>query len=110
MIKAREYIRYWSFGGILCSSIAGILFLRYPHLFPINSTLENTMLIGGALGVVTQRFVNSLIIKPFGYYLSLVQLICLRRIIGERTQKSIIQRLTKIYFLDEHSENKRMKE
>jgi len=99
MLKIGNYVGSLGSVGFLCSGLAGLIFLFYPDTFPRHSTLEGVMLIGAFLGTACQRLADTLIFKPFLYYVSLVQLMLLRRYIGEKTQSEIIQQLTRIYFL-----------
>jgi len=86
----------------LGSGLAGLLLLLYPDTFPNHSTLEGVMLAGAVLGLACQQMADALIIKPFMYYASLVQLILLRRYIGNRMLNVILRELTLKYFLGEH--------
>jgi hypothetical protein len=103
MLKGWNHIRSHGFGGFLCGGLAGLLFLLYPNHFPKHITLEGIVLVGGFLGAAFHRFARALIFKPFLYYASLIQLILLRRHIGEQTQNEIIKKLTMKYFLGENS-------
>jgi hypothetical protein len=106
MLKVSNYIRSLGLGGFLSGGLAGLLFLLYSDTFPTRSNLEGIMLIGAFLGAACQRLADPLIIKPFLYYASLVQLLLLRRHIGERTRNEIIQQLTRKYFLGEYDRNR----
>lgn len=102
MMKISSYSRILGRGGYLCGGLAGLLFLLYPHAFPRHSTLEGVMLIGTFLGAAFQPLADTLVIKPLLYYARLLQLILLKRYIGERTQNLILCELTIKHFLGEH--------
>jgi hypothetical protein len=109
MANIGKYIRSVGFGGLLLSGFSGILFWYYPALFPANTSLKTTLLIGAFLGAGIQHFLATLVFIPIlqplynfiRYYLDLVQLVLLKRTIGEQIQRELIQKLTRKYFLDD---------
>jgi hypothetical protein len=101
MVKLGKYSRSFGFGGLLCSGLAGLLFLLYRNSFPAQSAMESVMLAGAFLGAAGQRLASALIIKPLGYYARLMQLQLLQRQIDEQTQSYIKRELTIKYFLGE---------
>ena len=58
------------------------------------------MLIGALVGAAVQRLATTLI-KPFSYYISLLELRLLRNQIDEQTRNQIVRALTFNYFLGE---------
>jgi hypothetical protein len=108
-----DFFRSLSFGGLVGGGIAGIVYLRYPHLFKDIAGLKSFMLYGALAGASTQRTIEAainLILFPLGrfiaFYESLVELEFLRFLgkVSEEQYKSIGEKLTEERFLGKSSD------
>lgn len=95
--------------GLFSGGIGSLLFYFFPKLFPACSSFETILLASALVGAGICQFIYVSIVNPLirpmynsvRYYLDLVQLIKLRRIIGEQVQEELIQKLTRDYFLED---------
>lgn len=107
MLKAAEYFRSLSFGGLAGGAVAGLLFLKLPQLFPAGTDLQTAILLGSVVGTVAHRFIEVVVVKsllhPLAgfivYYRKLVELAFLKRLISEQTRKALIEEITVEHFL-----------
>ena len=107
MLTARKLIRLWGVGGSLGGGLAGSLFLVYPALFPPESTLDDVVLVTTLLGAAVSQLLFIVIVRPFSYYFSLLQLYLVRQLIGEQSRAEITRELTFGYFLGDSNSRTR---
>lgn len=108
MLKAAEYLRSLSFGSLIGGGVAGLLFSKWPQLFPAGTDLEGALLAGSVIGTLTHRLIDTVVLKGLlhplirfvVYYRKLGELFLLRQVIDERTRKTLIDELTVEHFLE----------
>jgi hypothetical protein len=111
-----KFLRSLSFGGIVGSGIAGILYLRFPQFFGSVITLQDILIFGGALGASIHRGIDAIVVggilhplgKTMNYYGKLVQLEVQRRkgMMDHKTYRRIKAKLDDAYFLEENKSAK----
>ena len=108
------FFRALSFGGLVGSGIAGLLFLQFPHLFAGVVGIKTFIFFGACLGAGCQQFIEKLmilILRPVSdfitYYEKLAELMILRKAgqITDKEHASIVFQLTEQRFLGKRTAN-----
>lgn len=105
MLDVQKTIRSLGVGGLIGGALGGILFLAYRKTLSVNADLGSLILIMALLGAGCYSLLRRMIIKPFSYYSSLIELRLLRRQIGDETRAEIARKLTVRYFLGDNSDS-----
>jgi len=102
------FFRALSFGGLVGSGIAGLVYLYFPQLFAGVVGIKTFIFFGACLGAGCQHFIEKLmmlVLRPvsdfISYYEKLVELMILRKAgqITDKEHASIIFQLTEQRFL-----------
>lgn len=108
------FLRALSFGGLVGSGLAILLYILFPQIFVGYISFQFMLVFGGLLGAAAHRGIDALIIRgmlyPFSrfttFYGKLVQIELLKRrgIIDNRSYQRIKKEITTKYFLGESKE------
>lgn len=116
-ISSLNFFRTLSFGGLLGSGIAGLLFLSYPHLFVNVIGIKSFVLFGGLVGAAFHQVIESTLkylLGPVGnfidYHEKRIELAYLRKggKISDKQYREILFKLTERRFLGKESSGKKL--
>jgi hypothetical protein len=102
------FFRALSFGGLVGSGVAGLLYLKFPQVFAGVVGIKTFIFFGACLGAGCQQLIEKLVglvLKPvsdfISYYEKLVELAILRQTgqINDKEHASIVFQLTEQRFL-----------
>lgn len=108
-MKIVEYVRSLTFGGLLTSGMAGLLFLLLPSLFPKSVTLDGLILVSGLLGAGFHRLIEALLVQTvfhplssiIGFYRKQIELRLIRKHISDDLYRKLSDEIAIKYFLGE---------
>jgi hypothetical protein len=106
MIELIELFRSLGFGALFGGGFLGLIYILFPSIFSVTTTIEVVLAVGGLLGAGTHQFIDKLFIKsilaPIGkfinFYSKLIQLTYLP--VDKEQKKIFFNNLITDYFSD----------
>jgi len=99
MSKKVQLLRYLGVSAYTCGALVSFLVCFYPELFWDRSMTKGLIMLISLVAAAAHKVAMALIVRPFKYYIGLLQLHFLRKQIDEQTRTLVVRELTVEYFL-----------